>query len=477
VDSDFSLGDRRVHPSLNRIDSPDGSVQLEPKVMEVLACLAGRQGAVVSKEELVREVWDGRFVSDDVVWRSIGELRRALGDEARKSVIQTIPKRGYRLVRPENAASPPPQTPRQHLIPRSLLAAAFLLGFGSLALVLLISARRANVPAPALLPNAQTAATNPAAHDAYLKALWFLNRGTTDDLRKSLPAFEKAVALDPQSARSHAGLADAVHLLALFGALPPREAYPQAEAEARKALELDPSLADTHATLGSILFRYHRDATAAEAEFRRALAINPSSATAHHDYAWLLVAERRFDEAVAEIQAAQSLEPLSVRANADVGWVYFRARRNGEAIHQMQRTLEMEPRFLSARLCLERALVHENRLADALAQAREGARQQGMTEADLAALPADPRTALRRIGTWRLARLQEKGKKGWISPYTLAAQYAELGDTGHAFAELDRAVTERDPSLVSADVDPAFDSVRADPRFSSLVARIGLGRG
>jgi len=622
VDTDFSLGDRRVHPSLNRIDGPGGPVQLEPKVMEVLTCLAGRQGAVVSKEELVREVWDGRFVSDDVVWRSIGELRRALGDDTRKTLIETIPKRGYRLVVAEQeeekheALRPEPPPPvHPHLIPRRLLAAAFLLGFGSLAIILLLSARRAPVPAavsqphrvrlavlpfenlsgdpaqdwfsdgltdelisrlgalrpaalgvigrtsvmslkhqggdlarigrqlgadyllegsvrregervrvtarliqasdqttvwsdrqdldllgtmrfqgrvaeqvanaiaPALLPGGKTAtapATNPAAHDAYLEALWFLNRGMPDDLRKSVPAFEKAVALDPQSAAAHAGLADAVHLLALFGVLPPRDAYPRAEAEARKALELDhlePGLADTHATLGTILFRYHFDGPAAEAEFQRALAINPSSAAAHHDYAWLLVAERRLDEAVREIHAAQTLEPLSVRANADVGWVYFRARRDGDAIHQMQRTLELEPRFLSARLCLERAFVRTGRLADALAQAREGARQQGMTDADLAALPADPPAALRRISAWRLAGLIERGKTAWVSPYTLAAQYAELGDAGHTFAELDRAFTERDPSLVSADVDPAFDGVRADPRFAVLVARIGLRRG
>ncbi len=619
MQTDFSLGDRRVHPSLNRIDGPGGPVQLEPKVMEVLTCLAGRNGAVVSKEELVREVWDGRFVSDDVVWRSIGELRRALGDDSRKALIETIPKRGYRLVMPTPEAEthsallpepPPPVHP--HMIPRKLLAAAFVLGFGSLAVILLLSARSpqappaphrvrlavlpfenlsgdpsldwfsdgltdelisrlgglrpaalgvigrtsvmslkhqggdlarigrqlgadyllegsvrregervrvtarliqasdqttvwsdrqdldlggtmrfqgrvaeqvANAIAPALLPKdlpgdkTATPATNPAAHDAYLEALWFLNRGMPDDLRKSVPAFEKAVALDPRSAAAHAGLADAVHLLALFGVLPPRDAYPRAEAEARKALEMDPGLADTHATLGTILFRYHFDGPAAEAEFQRALAINPSSAAAHHDYAWLLVAERRFDEALREIHAAQSLEPLSVRANADVGWVYFRARRDGNAIHQMQRTLELEPRFLSARLCLERAFVRTGRLADAVAQAREGARQQGMNDADLAALPADPQQALRRIGIWRLAGLEERGKTAWVSPYTLAAQQAELGDAAHTFAELDRAFTERDPSLVSADVDPAFDGVRADPRFAALVARIGLRKG
>jgi hypothetical protein len=166
-----------------------------------------------------------------------------------------------------------------------------------------------------------------------------------------------------------------------------------------------------------------------------------------------------------------------VRAGADVGWVYFRARRYGEAIHQMQRTLEMEPRFLGARLCLERALAAEGRLGEALAHAKEGARQQGMTEAERTALPADPQTALRRIAEWRLHRLQESGSQGWVSPYALAAQYAELGDAANTFTELDRAFAESDPSLVSADVDPAFDPVRADPRFAQVVARIGLRRG
>jgi DNA-binding winged helix-turn-helix (wHTH) protein len=473
---DFSIGDRRVHPSLNRIDGPDSSVQLEPKVMAVLACLAGRHGAVVSKEELVREVWEGRFVSDDVVWRSIGELRRALGDDARKpAYIQTIAKRGYRLVMNGDGTgpAPAPEPARPKLIPRRLLAAAFLLGFGSLATVLLVSSRRGP---EATAERAETAlsATNQAARDPYLKGLWFLKRGTADDLRRSVPAFEQAVALDPRSARAQAGLADAVHLLALFGGLPPREAYPRAEAAARKALELDPNLAGTRSTLGSILFRFHRDGPGAEAEFRRALALDPGSATAHHDYAWLLVAERRFDEALEQIQAAQRLEPLSPRASADVGWVYYRARRYGEAIRQMQRTLELEPRFLSARHCLEGALVHENRLSEALVQAREGARQEGMTDAALAALPPDPRTALRRIAEWRLERLQERGAKGWVSPYALATQYAGLGDADRAFAELGRAFAESDPSLASADVDPAFDPIRADPRFAPAMARIGI---
>lgn len=480
---DFWIGDRLVRPHLNRIEGPDGAVQVERKVMDVLALLAERQGEVVSKEELIRRVWEGRFVSDDVVWRSVGELRRALGD----GFIETIPKRGYRLALTPALTPRPPlpggegekkerareeETGAPSLIPRRLLGPALLLGFALIAAIFVLGhARRERHSAASAPPPARVAAlpADPEARDAYLKGMYFLQRGMPDDVRKSAEAFEEAAALDPGSAAAHAGLADAVHLLAVFGALPAMDAYPRAEAAARKALELDDSLADTHATLGSILFRFHRDWPAAEKAFRRALELDPRSATARHDYAWFLVSMKRFDEAVSQMQAAQAIDPLSPRANADVGWVYYRARRYPEAIRQMERTLELEPGFLSARHCLERALAREGRLAEALEHARESARQEGMHPEELADLPLEPAAALRRIAEWRLGRLR--------SPYSRAAQLAELGDRDRVFAELERAFAERTPSLVSVDVDPAFDSVRSDPRFRDLVDRLGLPQG
>ncbi len=212
---------------------------------------------------------------------------------------------------------------------------------------------------------------------------------------------------------------------------------------------------------------------------RRALELKPGSAAAHHDLAWLLLADRRFDEAIAEIRAAQELEPLSARANADVGWVYYRARRYGEAIRQMERTLEMEPRFLSARHCLERALVHVGRPEEALRHALEGARQEGMDPGVLGATgsggPADQKVALRRLTKRRLEHLIGRGSTVYVSPYVLATLYAELGDQDEALAALTRALEARDPALVSLDVDPAFDPIRADRRFQEIVARVGPG--
>jgi DNA-binding winged helix-turn-helix (wHTH) protein/tetratricopeptide (TPR) repeat protein len=479
--SDFRIGDRTVRPGLNRIDGPAGPVQVEPKVMEVLVVLAARRGAVVSKDELVQAVWEGRFVSDDVVWRSIRELRRALGDDAR-GAIETIPKRGYRLVEPAPvpeasapAAPAPPLPPEPRLVPRRFLGVSLLTGFAIIATLVLLGVRRLET-APPVAPRPALLAASPEAHDAVLRGRYFLSRGLPEDLRRSAGAFRQAIALDAGSAAAWAGLADALHLLVIFGAVPPREGIPPAEEAARKALALDDMLAETHATLGTILFRYHWDWTAAETEMRRAVKLQPGSAAVHHDLAWLLLASRRFDEAVTEIRAAQQLEPLSARANADVGWVYYRARRYGEAVRQMERTLEMEPRFLPARHCLERALVHAGRPAEALRQAREAARQEGLPPETLAEMPADPpdaRGALQWLAKRRLEHLIGRGSTAYVSPYALAALHAEAGDQDEALAALQRALEERDPMLVSVDVDPAFDAVRTDPRYQEIVARVG----
>jgi DNA-binding winged helix-turn-helix (wHTH) protein/tetratricopeptide (TPR) repeat protein len=474
--SDFQVGDRLVRPGLNRIEGPSGPMTVEPRVMEVLVHLAGRRGEVVSKEELVREVWEGRFVSDDVVWRSIRELRRALGDDARSATwIQTIPKRGYLLAAPEPASAPPQVIARAEapqLVPRRFLGVALLLGFTLLAAIVLLGVRGLG-PVPPALSSDPAAVQNPAAHDAVLRGRYFLGRGMPADLSKSADAFREAVALDPVSAPAWAGLAEALHLQTIFGIVPPREGIPPAEEAARKALTLDDSLSETHATLGTILFRYHWRWVEAEAEMRRALELDPRSGAARHDLAWLLVADGRFDEAITEINAARELEPLSVRSNADVGWVYYRARRYDEAIRQMERTLEMEPRFLSARRCLERALADVGRMDEALRHAREGAGQEGMTASDLAALPSEPAAALRKIAKWRLEHLESRERSAHVSPYTLAALHADLGDQESALAELARALEERDSMLVSAEMDPAFDPVRSDPRFLSIIEQVG----
>lgn len=462
----FPFGPFTVRPDLNRLEGPAGAVPLEPRVMEVLVYLFRRQGEVVSKEELVREIWDGRFVSDDVVWRSIGELRRALGDDARPPrLLQTVPKRGYRLLPP---AAPEPVRPPS-LWRRRLLAGA--LGLAGLAAGwYAVDRARATAPLP-------TPAT-PEIRDALLQGKYLLQRGTPETLAQSLAPFERAAALAGRAAdrRSEAaawaGLADARHLLVLQRETAPRTGYPLAEAAARRALALDPGLGETHATLGSILFRYHWDWPAADRELRRAVAAAPGSALVHHDYSWFLVALGRFEEGLAAMRRAQEIDPLSLRANADVGWVLYRIRRTGEAIAAMRRLLAVEPGFGMARQCLEHALRHAGRPAEALEEARIGLRRAGLDAAEISALTAGPPAeAWQRLNRWRLARrLSQSGS----SPYDLAALYADLGEPDPAFAALERAFAERDPALPSLAVDPVFDRLHGDPRFAALLARLRL---
>jgi DNA-binding winged helix-turn-helix (wHTH) protein/Flp pilus assembly protein TadD len=484
--SAFTLNDRTVHPSLNRIEGPAGAVTVEPRVMEVLVLLAGRGGAVVSKDELVQEVWEGRFVTDDVIWRSIAELRRALGDEAKGSAfIATVPKRGYRLlvearpVPPSTAEAPqivplesaqepkplPGRPPRRFARLGWAFGVAAVLGLAGLLLAL----RSGPAPAPAatVIPE--------AAREAYLRGQFFLERGTPDDIVESRDAFTEAVAAAPDSAPIQAGLAEAFYLLVIFNRVPPDVGFPRAEAAARRAIALDPDDGETRATLGSILLRHDLDWRGAEAELLRARELAPKSARVHHDLAWLLVDLGRFDEGVRAMEEARRLDPLSLRANSDVGWVLYRARRYREAADEMRRILTLEPRFSMARHCLERALIHLGDLEGALAVTREGLLAGQEKEGEVEALTAgEPAEALRRVAALRLERAL--ARKGGVSPYHQAALHAELGQTEEAFAALDRAFDRRDPARADLGVDPAFDPLRPDPRFAAYVTRLGRPR-
>ena len=476
--ADFLLADRIVRPARNRIEGPAGAVQVEPKVMEVLVCLARQPGTVVGKEELVREVWEGRFVSDDVVWRSIRELRRALGDDARSAgFIETIPKRGYRLlspvgpppaagVLPTPSLVPPLAEPREspRSVPRGLALFAVLTLLAVLTVLAVTLPRRFGI-----LPHRQ----DPRSHEAELRGRYHVAKGTSPEIEKAIAAYGEAIALDPGAAGPRAGLADAYHLLAVTGRRSPDEAYPPAEAAAQAALARDSNSAEAHTVLGSVLFRYRWDYAGAEREFRQALAADPAAAPAHHDYAWFLVSLGRPDEALAEIRRAQALQPLSLRAMADVGWVLYRVGRTAEAIAAMRRLLDLEPGFTAARQCLERALVRAGRGPEALAVTRDALLREGATPAEVSSLTAGEFTAARRrVAAWRLGRFESRS--GYVSPYTVATFQGEAGDTEGAFAALERAFAQHDPSLVLLAVDPELAPLHGDRRFQDLRRRLGL---
>jgi TolB-like protein/Flp pilus assembly protein TadD len=210
---------------------------------------------------------------------------------------------------------------------------------------------------------------NTEAHQLYLKGRFFWNKRTGNDLKKSIDYFEQALAADPNYALGYAGVADAYVFLPGYTAGAPRDCYPKAMAAAKKALELDETLAEAHTTLALAIWYYDFDFSQANREFQRAIELNPNYATGHQQYGNnTLSALGRFDEAIAEGKRAVELDPLSLVINADLGMNYYYARRYDEAIAQLRKTLEMDPGYYYAHVNLGEAFSAKRAFDEAIAE-------------------------------------------------------------------------------------------------------------
>jgi TolB-like protein/DNA-binding winged helix-turn-helix (wHTH) protein/Tfp pilus assembly protein PilF len=325
--------------------------------------------------------------------------------------------------------------------------------------------------------NSAGSTRNPEAHDSYLKARYFWNKGDAANLGKSVAGFQQAIDQDPGYGLAYAGLADSYGLLPMMGTTPAGDAFPKSQAAALKSIELDDRIAEGHSALGSVKLWFERDWPGAEKEFQRAIELNPSYGRAHHDYAWLLVATGRAQEGIAQIKQAQELDPLSPLANSDVGWVYLFARHYDEAIDQIKRTLELEPRFNSARACLEEAYISRGMLAEAVASGKQAMSREGASTQDLAAIEnIDQREVFNSIQRWRLNKrlASANGSDAGGGAYSIAQLYASLSQTDNALLWLEKAFEVRAPMVVFLRADPVWDGMQTDARFKDLVRRIGL---
>src|SRR5947209_6257842 len=210
---------------------------------------------------------------------------------------------------------------------------------------------------------------NPEAYESYLKGRYFWNKRTANGLKVALAYFNQAIEEDPKYAQAYSGLADTYALLGdwEYGVLAPKEAYPRAKAAASKALELDDTLSEAHASLAS-LGMFDWDWQSAGKEFRRAIELNPGYATAHQWYAWNLNLLGRQSDAIAEMRKAESLDPLSLIISADMADVLFVARLYDESIQQSRKTLEMDPNFAVARFELGQVYLEKHMHNEAVAQ-------------------------------------------------------------------------------------------------------------
>ena len=322
---------------------------------------------------------------------------------------------------------------------------------------------------------AKTPTVNPEAYELYLRGKFFAEKRTGADLRKSIEYYDQAIAKDPGYPLAYVGLADSHLLLTAYGAISTKEAASPARAALKKALALDDSLAQAHASSG-LLANLELDLNRAITELERAIQLNPNYATAHHWLALPLMSLGQFDRALVQGKRAIELDPLSLICNADLAWVYFNARRYNEAEAQARKTLEMDPRFYVAHYYLGEALQFKEKLTDATAEYQKSF-ESNNDPFSLAMLgQACARQGKTDEARKVLARLREQAKSQYVSPYAFAVVLTALGDKAHAIDELEHGYDDTGFYISLIKVDPLFDDLRDQPRFEALVQKITGGK-
>jgi tetratricopeptide (TPR) repeat protein len=319
----------------------------------------------------------------------------------------------------------------------------------------------------------------PKAFDEYLQGRFlYWNRRTPDNLNKAIELFQNAIKEDPNFAQAHVGLADSYSASGTVqvGALPPMEARQLAEQAAKKALELDPTLAEAHTALGNVK-HYNWDWTGAEQDFKRALELNQNYANAHNFYAGYLMCRGRADEAIAASNRARELDPFSLSISAQRGFLLENARRYDEAIAQLRSVIEMDPNHYSAYWMLGHTYAANKQFDEAIAASQKAVDLSGRTPGALGILGLAYGLANRKAEANKvLDELLQLNKTRYVTPAAFVNVYIGLGDKDKAFEWLEKAFAERSNYVAYLKVFPIADPLRSDPRFSDLLRRIGLAR-
>ena len=312
------------------------------------------------------------------------------------------------------------------------------------------------------------------AHRLYLKGRNAWNKRTGDQLLQAIEFFNQAIAIDPNYGAAYAGLADCYNMLVVYGRLQPKEGFPKAKDAAAKALEIDENSAEAHSSMAFIKFRWDWDRTATERSFQTAIKLKPAYAPAHQWYSSYLVAVERFDEAIAEAKRTEELEPLSFVASSHLGWIYYLSGDNDKAIEQCRKILELDPSSFPARRYLGLAYEAKGMYAEAIAEFQTGVKLSG-SPLMLALLGHAYAAAGKKAEAQQVLNdLQQLQEQRYVSPYTVAAIYAGLGDQQRAFEWLEKAVEGRDIWLMNLKVDPVFAKLRSERQFTDILARIRL---
>ena len=318
--------------------------------------------------------------------------------------------------------------------------------------------------------------TDNEAYQHYLQGRFYWNRRTGENVRKAIEQFKAAADKDPGFALAYAGLGDCYAISSTYTGRRSSETLPLAKSNAMRAIELDSSLAEPHATLGMINHFTWR-MTEAEVEFKRAIELNPNYATAHHWYSRLLRTMGRTDEAWAEIHRANELDPLSLVILNNIGEQDIERGDLNSATNECNRMIDLDPNFWAAHQTLAIVLMKQGRHSDALAEVQKSIDLSNRSNAALSLLAHINGLAGKRSeADAAIKELEERYNKEEADGRDLAVAYAGLDDKNKAFAWLEKAFSDRSNFMAVLRLEPALDSLQSDPRWSDLLRRVGVAQ-
>ena len=313
---------------------------------------------------------------------------------------------------------------------------------------------------------------NPVAYELLLKGRFYHSRGGAENRKKALEYFNQAIAVDSAYALPYAELSNSYRSLVSNSILDPKEYLPKAEAAARKALDLDQSLADAHYALAN-LKAYRWEWEDAERDYRRAIELNPNLAEAHRYYARFLSFMGRHGEALDQISRAKVLDPLSPAVYVTLGHILCNARHYDQAIEVLNKTLEMDQSYSGAYWFLGYCYSAKGMYAEAIKAYEQAIKLGQDAPATQIRLGSAYAQAGNRVRAQAILKQLQTSKR-YVSPFELAILYAALGEREQAFASLEKAYEAHDVLFEVLGVSPEWDPLRSDPRFQDLLRRVGL---
>ena len=316
---------------------------------------------------------------------------------------------------------------------------------------------------------------NNEAYQLYLKGRFHFAKRTKEDILKGIEYFQQAIKLDPNFALAYASIAESYNAIPSYPYLSSKEASPQAKAAATRALEIDPNLSEAHSALGAYLGNYEWNWTEAEREHKRAIELSPNSSIAHFRYGQHLSTLGRKDESIAEVKRAVYLEPLSLITGANLAGTYLNAGQKEMGLEQAKKIYDLEPNFIGGRFWLGASYNANGMYAETIAIGEESLKSDPKNQLMLfVAGYAYAKSGRRQEAEEIVKRFREIEKTQYVSSCFIASIYGALGEKDKAFAELEKALQNRDWELSRLKVAPSWEPLRDDPRYKDLLKRMGL---